>query len=182
MHYVLAIINFFGCFIGVILAAVSGCDASMNDVCNPRKADLRYSILAGCLLAVLSSIFTIYHARSYGGLFGLVMRTRGKRRVIMKIDTTCSATTNNTPTSGNPVAPVTTQATATANNNRNNERMEQLERENELLQRQLQLQKELNEHQQRGGLYPAPPPMNYGASTASAAPPPYSATNYDEKF
>ena len=150
------------CFMGLVFAGIGSCDL-WDEECPPERDIIRYTIIGLMVVALLTNIFTMYIVCTYGSYFGVVMRRGRRGRMVMSIDT-ANVSVNR------PGTLATNSFGLTGG--MNNSRMQQLERENELLQRQLELQRQLNQQNQQGGMYPPPPPPNYGFSQGTAYPPP----------
>ena len=181
--------SFMMCFMGLIFAGISSCEtySYYDEVCSSEKDSIRYAIIAGCVVALLISIFQLYMVCVYGTYFGVKMRRGRRGRMVMSIDT---GYTNNTMTPG------TTHVTLGGTTN--NATTQQLQQQNALLQQQLQLQRQLNQQQQQqqqyGGSFQPPPPTDYGLSTDPAyppstsfpnpavPPPPYSSLDNQDKY
>ena len=163
-QYILAMFVFMLAFMGIVFAGIGSCDVSTYSTfddtvtCPPERDIIRYVIIGLSIAAILVTIFNMYIVCTYGKYFGVVMTRRGRRgRMIMTLNP-ASVTGNSGATSMN--------ANNIALNNAVQEnQMQQLQRQNELLERQLQLQQQLN---QQTPTYPPPPPPSYG----SAYPPP----------
>lgn len=169
-QYILAMFTFMGCFIGLVFAGIGTCDDddfyydSDEIVCPPERDAIRYAIIVLVVVAILTNIFSMYIVCTYGSYFGVVM-TRGRRgRMVMTINTTANTPVYNT-------HPVT--GTYTSDIGRNDQRMQQLERQNALLQQQLELQRQFaqNPPPYSGGYPPPPQPATYGFNTDPAFPP-----------
>ena len=184
-QYILAMFSFIGCFIGLIFASIDACDDDFIDEdieCPPERDIIRYAIIVLVVVAILTSIFSMFIVCTYGSYFGVVM-TRGRRgRMTMTINTTANTPVYSTqPVTGTytntPVYsthPVT--GTYTSDIGKNDQRMQELERQNALLQQQLQQQRQFNQNPPppySGGMYPPPPPepATYGFNTGPAFPP-----------
>ena len=163
-QYILCMFIFMMCFMGLIFAGISSCDTWTTEDCPPERDIIRYCILALTACAIPINIFNMYIVCTYGSYFGVVMRRGRRGRMVMSIDTT-----NRTGTIG-----ITNANTFAVNNAFGDARTQQLQRENELLQRQLELQRQINQQNQPGGTVPPPPPPNYGYSQDVAYPPPTS--------
>lgn len=161
-QYILSLFTFMGCFIGLVFAGIGSCDA-FDDECSPERDTIRYAIIGLVVVAILANIFSMYIVCTYGSYFGVVM-TRGRRgRMVMTINTTANTPVYRT-------QPVT--GTYTSDVGRNDARLQQLERENELLRRQLELQRQHNQNPPPyAGGYPPPQPATYGFNTDPAFPP-----------
>ena len=168
-QYILAMFTFMGCFIGLIFAGIGACDDFFDEdiECPPERDIIRYAIIVLVVVAILTNIFSMYIVCTYGSYFGVVM-TRGRRgRMAMTINTTANTPVYST-------QPVT--GTYTSDIGRNDQRMQELERQNALLQQQLQQQRQYNQNPPppySGGMYPPPPPepATYGFNTDPAFPP-----------
>ena len=168
-QYILAMFTFMGCFIGLVFAGIGTCDNDSyfdDDVeCPPERAAIRYAIIVLVVVAILTNIFSMYIVCTYGSYFGVVMTSRGRRgRFVMAINTTANTPVYNT-------HPVT--GTYTSDIGRNEARTQELERQNALLQQQLELQRQYNQNPPPySGGYPPPQPATYGGFSTDPAFPP----------
>lgn len=135
-----------GCFIGTFLAGIGG--FTFSSELSTLNKNLAIVILLGSILGLILTIGSLCLFCTYSKFFGVIMRRgyRG-RTVIINTHNPGSASTD-------PNIFLTSNAQSAANN----AQISQLERQNQLLQQQLELQKQLNQQQQFGGGFSQPPP------------------------
>ena len=153
------------CILGLFFAGVSGCDSYFDDedYCSTENGIIRYAIIGGCAMAILTNIYSLYLGCVFGPYFGVVMRHR-RRMALMMVDQEYPPNTM-----ANPMMPGATFGFH--GDARNDERTQQLQRKNELLQQQLSLQQQLNQQQQQyGGQYAPPAPVSYGFTINQSLP------------
>ncbi|XP_053395961.1 uncharacterized protein LOC123523965 [Mercenaria mercenaria] len=169
-QYILAMFTIMGCFIGCVGAGLGGLSSSSSyydddeEEDSPKKT-LAIIILVGCIGAIFLTIFSMCVVCTYSSYFGVVIQ-RGRRGRMVFINTGGSSTMSST------VHAATLQPTPHTSN-----QVDELEKQNRLLQQQLDLQKQIQQQQQQnqysGGFYPPPPPPSYGADgSAPEYPPP----------
>jgi hypothetical protein len=164
-----------GCFIGSIFAGVGGISKGLStyDYDDDDKDDeeelmkkrqlLATLILVGCILGLFATIFSMCTVCTYSSYFGVVMK-RNRRGKMTLINT--GQLPGETTTTSNQMSTIQITRSLPAPKMRNN-RVDDLEKENRLLQQQLELQKQLNEQKQQqqmlqqtqySDVYPPPPP------------------------
>ena len=151
-HHVTAAFVFMGCLPSLMFTAMNfGC--SFDDDCSSERDHIRYAIIAGIVVAILTGIFSMFIVCTYGKYFGFII-TSGRRRMIVTLDDHHLA---GGPMYGSDLAHATQMGLG---GSQNSPRMQQLARENELLQQQLELQKQIGQQQplNTGVGYPPPPP------------------------
>ena len=160
-QYILSMFTFGGCIFGIIFAAMGSCNDYTFDYyyCPPERDIIRYCIIAGVCVALVVNIVAMCTVCNYGKVFGVVMRRGHRGRTVMSIDTSAG---------GQQSAQIGFAGGYAANSFQinslggNDARMQQLARENELLQQNLALQRQLQQQQQNAGTLP-PAPADYGA-------------------
>ncbi|XP_052247673.1 uncharacterized protein LOC127855836 isoform X2 [Dreissena polymorpha] len=187
---IVAMFQFMGCFIGVVMAGVGvfGFSTSIFEKEVPHRDTIKglaVAIIVGCILELAVSIWGICIICTYGSYFGVQMnRNRGPVIMVNQPNGTGTATvitntgggfgSNDTymfTTGGGFNTPGTTNANVQA-----------LQEENRLLQEQLRLQRDLN--QQRNQPFgfqgqPSPPSYGfYGSMNNPSVPPP----SYNKAF
>ena len=155
-QHVTNMFGFMGCFMGVMWTGVLGC---MSD-CSEEEENVRYAILAGIAAAILFNIISMYTVCTYGKYFGFIITSHRRAVIVM----------------GNQHNSMFDSELDTGlGGSRGNARMQQLRRENEMLQQQLELQRQVGQpspvHTGVGIAPPPPPPATYGF-TAGPPPPP----------
>ena len=165
-HNVTAMLTFMGCFMGLIFAGISSC-GSFYDECSPERDNIKYAIIGGIVAAILTNIYSIYILCTYGRYFGVLI-TAGRRHAMV-------VTVQNTPYASTPIHGTHIVAglpTGLGSSAGNDARLQQLERENQLLQRRLELQQQFNQqsppHPHTRAGYPPPQPTTYGFRTDPA--------------
>ena len=174
-QYILSMFTFGGCLFGVIFAGMGSCeDYSYYDdyyTCPPERDIIRYCLITGILIGLVVNIVSMCTVCAYGKIFGVMMRRGRRGRTVMSIDTSPDGTRNARAQLGLFATSLQTNTIQANNFGVGNEaRMQQLTRENELLQQNLELQRQLQQQQQQqpqntGAVYPPPPPYNYATGT-----------------
>ena len=162
------------CFIGCIFAGIGGISPGMSSrydyddddnekETEEKRKNLAIVILVGCILGLVLTIFSMKSVCTYGSYFGVIMRRnrRGKMMLINSGRVPGEASTTN-----HGISTIQMATSMPAPKLKSN-RVENLERENQLLQQQLDLQKQLFDQQQQqqqqmqlqnqsAGVYPPP--------------------------
>ncbi|KAL4220608.1 hypothetical protein ACF0H5_021005 [Mactra antiquata] len=141
-QYMTSFFLIFGCIVGLIMAGIGG--IANSDELSSLNNTLAIVIMVGCIIGLVCSIGSICVVSTYGKYFGLIMKRSGRKGRMVMVNIHATGVNDST------VHP-------TGNSSRVNE----LQRENELIQQQIELQKQLNQQQQYGGGFtggPPPPP------------------------
>ena len=93
--------NLLMCLVGVILAATLGVNydesdyvGSDDEVNNTRHHRLSYGLIAGCVLALLVAIFSIYLTCTYAYLFGVAICQKDRAMVSMNMNNSSGHSSN----------------------------------------------------------------------------------------
>ena len=164
-QYILSMFTFGTCIFGMIFAGMGSCEDYnyfYDYTCPPERDIIRYCIIVGIVIALIVNIVSMCTVCAYGKIFGVVMRRGHRGRTVMSIDTSA----NGARTAQAQLGLASNYAANTFQVNSfggNEARMQQLARENELLQQNLELQRQLQQRQQQNTdpAYPPPPPYNY---------------------
>ena len=162
-QYVLCMFTIMLSFMGLLFAGMGSCSTwGDDDDCSPERTTVRYAIMGLLVAAIGTAIVNIYVVSTYGSYFGVVISSVRRRHVMLAVGNTGVFAGGE---GGMGVVNGGLPGTDL--------RAQQLQRENELLQRQLQMQQQLNQQGQFGAFStPRPPPSSYGYPQANIPPPP----------